>query len=132
MYVHFFHVKHDIVHLLFSCIKTREVWKHVGTVLETNITLYEVIGITAIDSHFDWFITFLLFCIYMEWLCSYTDLNTWCNISVARYVKLCVKIQIDIYECLGKKYVGFVECMKKYMPDDETSQSIKTQYVCAF
>ena len=68
----------------------------------------------------------------MEWLGSYTDLNTWCNVSVERYVKLCVKIQIDIYECLGNKYVGVVECMKKYMPDDETSQSIKTQYVCAF
>ena len=84
-----------------------------GTIFETNITLYEVIGITAMGSHFDWFISFLSFCIYKEWFCHYTDLNTWCNINVLRHVKLCVKIQKAIYECLGNKYVGIVECMKK-------------------
>ena len=52
------HVKHDIVHLLFSCVKAKEIWKHVGMIFDINITLYNIVGVSNISPNSDWFLSF--------------------------------------------------------------------------
>ena len=111
----FCHIKHDIKHLLFSCLNARVIWEHVGTVFNTNITLHSIIGVSNISASFDWFLSFLSYCIYKEWLCHYTDLNVWSNINVLNYVKSIVKIQRDMYNNLGDDYANVVKCFEKIL-----------------
>ena len=108
------HVKHDIVHLLFSCVKAKEIWKHVGMIFDMNITLYNIVGVSNISPNFDWFLSFLSYCIYKEWLCHYTDLDIWCNVNVLSYVKSCVEIQKGIYRNLDNDFADIVKCFERF------------------
>ena len=86
-----------------------------GTIFDTNITLYNIIGVSSIDANFDWLLSFISYCIYKEWLCHYTDLNTWSNVNVLTYVKSNVNIQRDVYKNLGDEYANIVRCFEKIL-----------------
>ena len=97
------------------CKSKSNTWEHVGSVFDLNITLCDVIGISSIDVSFDWFLSFVSYCIYKEWLCHYNDLNVWSNINALNYVKSNVITQIDIYKNLGDKYTNIVKCFEKIL-----------------
>ena len=111
----FCHVKHDIVHLLFSCVKAKEVRKHVGIIFDIDLTLYNIICISNTNAYFDWFLSFISYCIYKEWLCHYTDLNSWSRVNILNFVKSNVKIQKDIYKNLGNEFTNIVNCFEKIL-----------------
>ena len=107
------HVKHDIVHLLFSCVKAREVWEYVGMILDIDITLSNIIGISNINVSFDWFLSCISYYIYKEWLHHYMDLNNWSNVNVLNYVKSSVKFQRDIYKNSSIVFANVVPYFEK-------------------
>ena len=109
------HVKHDIAHLLFSCVKAKEIWKYVRFIFGIDISLYDIIGTSSINSSFDWFLSFLSYCIYKEWLCHYADVNNWASVNVLNYVKSNVLIQRDIYKHLGNDFANIVTYFEKVL-----------------
>ena len=72
-----------------------------------NITLYNIVRVSSISPIFDWFLSFLSYCIYKEWLCYYTDLDIWCNVNVLSYVK-------GIYRNLDNDFADIVKCFERF------------------
>ena len=84
-------------------------------IFDINITLYNIVGVSNINPNFDWFLSFLCYCIYKEWLCHYTDLRIWCNVNVLSYVKSCVEIQKGIYRNLDNDFADIVKCFERFI-----------------
>ena len=94
------HVKHDIVHLLFLCVKAQSTWEYVNLKLNTNLSLFDIICGCNNNVDFNFFISLVSFLIYKE--CLMTKHENWASNNILDFINYNIKIYLETYKNLRK------------------------------
>ena len=92
------HVRHDVIHLLYGCIKAQTMWNSVNSKLNMNISLFDITCGCVDDLALNFLISLVCFCIYKEWLQLYRQTKEWENNNIVVFVKRNIWSYFDTYK----------------------------------
>ena len=92
------HVKHDVTHLLFFCIKAQSIWNFVNEKFSKKLSLFDIICGCNESVSFNYFISLVSFYIYKEWLILYKCNEDWVKNDIIFFVKGNIKSYLNSYK----------------------------------
>ena len=109
-------VTHDITHMLFYCVKAKQIWSVINQVFHLNISLKDII-ITDLERDMCLFISLVSFLIYKEWLLFSND-KSWKVHDIIAYVIWELKLKLQVYDKLEDKCENLCQYIHMFIHHD--------------